>query len=449
MKFYSEILVASVLVSILTIACGPTRTYSPATVPGWEFVRGEFREPPPELSSGDRRNFEKGWSALIEDDLAGAAGELEKLGRRYPESAGVDSALGYFELRLGERRNAEVLFTAALMKQPTLAPAQAGSFLVALADGREEVAFERLRLLKKDHPGHSLVGRYLSGMQLKLAESKLQSARSLRNEGQNKEAAEKYREALRIAPESGGLYAEAAEVELAAGEPEAAVAHVAKALEIEPENVNLHRLQGDALRAMGELEEALEAYGKARFLRPGDGSLAALYERARRELERVTLPPEFSAIASAPRLTREQLAALLFVKLRSVLGSGPSRVNVIATDIGDSWAEVFIRQMVASEILDVFPNHTFQPQDFVRRSELANALAASINALSPDQANDSATTPVIRDVSPENLNYRSVSMCISLGLLPIDDDGRFEPLRLVTGTEAVAAVDALSKRVNP
>jgi hypothetical protein len=40
-------------------------------------------------------------------------------------------------------------------------------------------------------------------------------------------------------------------------------------------------------------------------------------------------------------------------------------------------------------------------------------------------------------------------MCISLGLLPIDDDGRFEPLRLVTGTEAVAAVDALSKRVNP
>ncbi len=449
MKFYNEILVAFVLVSTLAVACGPTRIYSPATVPGWEFVRGEFREPPPDLSSGDRRTFENGWSALIEGDFESAARDLEKLARRYPDSAGVDSALGYFELRLGEWTNAEVYFTAALMKEPTLAPAQAGSFLTALAEGREEVAFERLRLLKQDHPGHSLVGRYLSGMQLKLAESKLQTARSLRSEGRNKEAAEKYREALRIAPESGGLYAEAAEVELIAGEPEAATSHAAKALEFEPESVSLHRLQGDALRAMGELEEALEAYGKARSLRPGDASLAALYERARRELERMTLPPELSAIASAPRLTREQLAALLFVKLRTVLGNGPSSVNVIATDIGDSWAEEFIRQIVAARILDIFPNHTFQPQAFVQRSGLASALAAAIGTLSPGQAHRSATTPVIRDVSPENLNYRSISIAISLRLLPINDDGRFEPLRLVSGAEAMAAVDALSKRVIP
>ncbi len=450
MKHYSEIFVGSVLVSLLAAACGPARTYSPTTVPGWESVRGEFRVPPPDLSPGDRRNFEVGWNALIEDDLERAVRELEKLGRRYPDSSGVDSALGFLALRLGERRNAEVYFTSALMHEPSLASAQAGSFLTALADGREEVAFERLRLLREDHPGHSLVGRYLSTMQLKLAESKLQTARSLRLEGRDKEAAEEYRETLRIAPESGRLYAEAAEVELAAGEFEAAASHAAKALELEPRSVDLYRLRGDALRAMGDLEAAVEAYGKARSLRPEDLSLAALHDEARRELERESLPAQFSDIAFARQLNREQLAALLFVKLRSVLGSSPSRVNVIATDIGDSWAEEFIRQIVAARILPVFPNHTFQPRSSVRRSELASALAAAIYTLSPAQANASTgTTPVIEDVSPENLNYRSISLVISLGLLPIDDEGRFDPLGIVSGAEAIDAVEELSKRVTP
>ena len=87
----------------------------------------------------------------------------------------------------------------------------------------------------------------------------------------------------------------------------------------------------------------LQLASGTRALRPEDPSLAALYDETRRELERASLPAEFSGIASTRQLTREQLAALLFVKLRTVLGNGPSRVNVIATDIGDSWAEEFIR----------------------------------------------------------------------------------------------------------
>jgi tetratricopeptide (TPR) repeat protein len=449
-KHYCKIFVSLVFISVLALGCAPTRTYTPTTVPGWESVRGEFREPPLDLSPGDQRSFEVGWNALIDDDLESAVRELEKLGRRYPDSSGVDSALGYLELRLGERRNAEIYFTSALLKEPSLASAQAGSFLTALADGREEVAFERLRLLREDHPGHSLVGRYLSTLQLKLAESKLQTARSLRREGQNREAAEEYRETLRIAPESGRLYAETAEVEMAAGEFEAAAAHAAKALELEPDSVDLYRLRGDAHRAMGDLEAAVEAYGKARALRPEDLSLAALHDETRRELERESLPVQFSDIASTRQLTREQLAALLFVKLRPVLGNGPSRINVIATDIGDSWAGEFIRQIVAAEILHVFPNHTFQPRASVRKSEMATALAAAIDRLGPAKVNASTgTQPVIEDVSPENLNYRSISLVVSLGLLPIDEGGRFHPLDIVSGAEATDAVEELAERVFP
>jgi tetratricopeptide (TPR) repeat protein len=280
-------------------------------------------------------------------------------------------------------------------------------------------------------------------------ETKLQEARSLKSERRYSEAADVYREALRIAPTVGGLYAEAAEVELLSGDPEKAAEHAEKALELEPASVDLFRLRGDALRAAGDIELAVEAYEKARGLRPEDASLAALVDEVRRELERESLPSEYLAISRTERVTREQLAALLFIRLRSVVENAEKRVPFIATDVADSWAREFIRQVVATEILDVFPNHTFQPQAFVRRGDLAVALTALWDSAPATQNVDSLPEPAIQDVSPENLNYRSLALVVSLDLLPLEDGGRFEPLRFVDGQEAVDAVDALAKRMTP
>jgi tetratricopeptide (TPR) repeat protein len=355
--------------------------------------------------------------------------------------------VGFLKLRLGNRREAESRFAAALKSAPTLSAAQAGWALTALAEGREDEAFDRLLVLEREHPEHSLVRDYLPDLQLKLAESKLQSARSFRREKRYTEAAEEYREALRIAPAVGGLYAEAAEVELLAGEPEQAADHAKKALEFEPENVRLYRLRGDALRAAGALELAFEAYQNARELRPEDPSLTALVEEMRRELEREILPPEYLEISRSERVTREQLAALLFIQFRSVIEDAGEDTQIIATDIADSWAREFIRQVVAAEMLDVFSNHTFQPQAFVRRGDLAVALKAVADAADSNLDVYSHPEPRIRDVSPENLNYRSVALVVALELLPLDEEGRFEPLRFVSGREAVDAVEALARRM--
>jgi tetratricopeptide (TPR) repeat protein len=418
-------------------------------VPAWEFVRNEFPEAPPELPERDRRDFERGWRALMEGNLESAAGELERLERRHRDNPSVKSALGYLELRMGARREAMLHFASALKGAPALSSARAGWVIVALAEGREDVAFERLLMLEEQHPEHTLVRDYLPNLQLKLAESKLQSARSLRQQKRYPEAAEAYREALRIAPAAVGLYVEAAEVELMSGEPEDAAAHAAKALELEPESVSLYRLRGDALRAAGELELAIEAYEKARELRPEDSSLVALVEEMQRMLERESLPTEYLEISRVERITREQLAALLFIRLRSIIENAGASAPIIATDIADSWAREFIRQVVAAGILDVFPNHTFQPQAFVKRGELAVALKAAID-LAPVRQNDELLPePVIRDVSPENLNYRSVALVVSLGLLRTVEGGRFEPLRFVSGREAVDAVEALATRITP
>jgi tetratricopeptide (TPR) repeat protein len=416
-------------------------------VPAWDYVRAEFPEPPPDLPDGDKRTFEQGWRDLVEGDLESAANELERLERRYQGNASVKAAVGFLELRLGNRRTADACFASALESVPTLSAAQVGWVLTAFAEERENEAFERLLLLEKEHPEHALVKNVLPDLQLKLAEAQLQSARSFRRDERYTEAAEAYREALRIAPTVGGLYAEAAEVELLADEPEQAAEHAAKALELEPESVRLYRLQGDALRAVGELELAFEAYNKARELRPEDASLAVLVEEMRRELQREILPPEYLEISRSERVTREQLAALLFIQFRPLIEDAGQDAQIIATDIGNSWAREFIRQVVGAGILDVFPNHTFQPQVFVRRGDLAVALTAVLDSADSNADDYDHPNPPIQDVSTENLNYRSVALVVALDLLPLDEEGRFEPLRFVSGWEAVDAVETLARRI--
>jgi tetratricopeptide (TPR) repeat protein len=445
----SAIIVGTVLAAIYAGGCAPTRSYTPAPVPGWSYAAGQFSTPPASLSPQEQATFEQGWQALIEGNLETAARLLEGLGRDHRDDPSLDAALGYLELRMGNRQTADNRFVVALKKEPKMAAAQVGWFITALAAGDEEAAFHRLRLLSRDHPDNPLVAEYLPTLQLKVAETKLQRARSLRQQKQYREAAEVYRQALEIAPEASGLHIEVAKVELEAGEPRPAAEHAAQAIALEPRNVEAYRLRGDALRAMGDLELALEAYRQAMLRSPEDGSLAGLYQQTKRAFERESLPSQFFSIAESPKLSREQLSALLFVKLRPAFDGAPRRADVIATDIGDSWAHQFIREVVSAGILDVYPNHTFQPRAFVRRAELAVGLASAMNTLAPGETPKESPRVSIADVPPNNLNYRPVALAVFLGLLPTDASGRFNPQRFVSGREGVAAVDSLARRVIP
>jgi len=443
------VLLSSALALIHAYGCGPVRSYTSVPVPGWNYAAGQFPTAPASLSSEDRATFEQGWQALLTGDLETSARLLEGLGRQHRDNPSLDAAIGYLELRMGNRQTAENRFVVALEKEPKMSAAQVGWFLTALAVDHEEAAFERLRLLSRDHPGDPLVTEYMPTLQLKLAETKLQEARSLRHDKKYREAADVYRQALKIAPEASGLAVEVAEVELAAGEPRLAAEHAAQAIALEPRNIEAYRLRGDALREMGDLELALENYRQAMLRSPDDNSLAALYQQTKRAFDRESLPSQYFSIAESPKLSREQLAALLFVKLRPAFGDAPGGASVIATDIGDSWARQFIREVVAAGILQVYPNHTFQPRALVTRGDLAVALSGAVGALAPGAFPTETPQVAIADVFPSNLNYGPVALAISLGFLSLDSSGRFNPQQFVAGAEGLAAADSLARRAIP
>ena len=156
------------------------------------------------------------------------------------------------------------------------------------------------------------------------------------------------------------------------------------------------------------------------------------------------MPEEYRRIATSTRLSRADLAALVDVKVTALRRVG-EREPKVAIDISGSWARDHIADVLALDIMDVYPNHTFQPGAMVRRSDVARALGRVLDLLRWPRAHAPAPT----DMSPSNLYYDRVERVLAAGLMDLQPTGAFEPWRPVTGPEAIDSIEALVRLVGP
>jgi tetratricopeptide (TPR) repeat protein len=414
------------------------------TVPDWDVVSRVGLEAPESFTKGQREAFDRGWAAVRDGRLDAAWSDFEPLGRRDGDRPEVATALGYLELRLGNEAEADRSFQKALRAETSYGPALSGAFLVALGQGDEERALDRLTRLERSFPQHELVERHATTLRVNVAESRLEAARGLMTAHRFDEAAGAYLRALEVAPEAGALYLEAAEAELEAGYADRARLHSLRASELEPGSADAQEMLGEASYAAADYQGAAEAFRKALSLRPGDPDLRARLDAVSAELREKTLPAEYAEIPETKRLTREQLAALLCVELRTAFDSIAPSSSVIATDIADSWAVEYVRRAVGTGVLEVYPNHTFQPKAFVSRMDLARALARAFQILAPDAygpaLESSRSHDGFSDIDRGNPGYDAAAMSVTLELIERGEGGEFEPQRLVSGEEAAAAV---------
>ena len=432
--------------------CAAKKSLVSEPVPSWDFVEIKTLSPSSDLSENDRRAFKEGWGALVIGNLSKSSEILRSLSRRNPGEAEINTALGFLELRLGNRLQAENYFHKALRQMPELVAAQSGYFLNALANGDDGAALERLDVLRQYNPGSELVGRYWMTMSLELVELRLREARQFVATAQYAEALQAYSGALKAAPETGGLYLETAEAALKAGEANIAISYAQRATELEPTNASSYVVLGEAHIAVERLEAAIASYREALRLRPEDEMVRGRLQELQIEYERVYLPVEYARISKVEQLTREQLAALLAVELSALFQHKPVLGSVIATDINDSWARGFILQLLSTDILEVLPNHTFQPKALVRRVDLATALSAALASIDPmgfDSVRQRARVKTIfSDLLRENIYYDAAAIVVRLGLITPGDKGKFEPQRFVSGQEGTSAVEALAAYIS-
>src|SRR5262249_13248916 len=158
------------------------------------------------------------------------------------------------------------------------------------------------------------------------------------------------------------------------------------------------------------------------------------------------LPEEYRAIDQAPQVTRADLAALIGVRLAPVLQSMASRGGVLLTDVRNNWAEEWIMVVARAGVMDPNPNHAFQPRAIVRRTDLAQVVSRLLPRIAPPAEVRAWQNARVRfsDLASTHLAYPAASLAVSSGVLTAPD-GIFQPVRVVTGAEAIEAIDRLER----
>jgi tetratricopeptide (TPR) repeat protein len=439
----------AVLLGLAVIsACAPKIVPAPVvTAPKYP----DFIQPavPPSLAGSPAADAaSRGWAFLQAGDLRTAEREFSSALRTTAAFYPAETSLGYLELARKDAKAALVHFDRALemsaRKDDVPALVGRGQALIALNRDAEAVAaFESA--IAAD-PSQTELARRVEVLKFRTAEQGLARARDAARGGRLDEAAQAYAAAIASSPDSAFLYRELAAVERQKGNPDAALEHFRKAAELDPGDAKTLAQIGELLEARGDLEAAVKAYGDSIAIEP-NAAVAKRLEDARAKTALARLPAEYRAIDQAPQITRADLAALIGIRLASLLPPAGRTDGALITDVRNHWAATWILAVARAGIMEPFANHAFQPKTVVRRTDLAQAVArvlARIATQNPARAKawESARLK-FSDLAVSHLAYPAASVAVASGVMKAGPDNSFQPSRAVTGAEAIDAIAAL------
>lgn len=408
---------------------------APPLPEGEEYVYPAPR--PGELEASDAAALQLAWREVQSGDTAGAVKRYDKLLARHPASQAARTGLGYARLRSGQLGPAADAFAATLEADPQDVAALVGMGSVAVRRGELEPAVQLFRRAAAVAPDDAAVRKRLAALKLQVTDRRMAEAEAALERGDGAAAARAYTAALEAAPELTGVRLALARV-LAGGDDRAGAVAVLEA-DLSGERQVLLEL-GRLLYEEQEYARSLEVYTRVLAHGPGDVEASAGQRRAREGLEALSMPPEYRAIPDAARVTRADLAALLAVRVPALRRAGGGQPRV-AVDIQASWARDQVTRVLALGIMDVYPNHTFQPHAIVRRVDLARAAARILDIVRWP----AAVGPSPSDMSRAHLDFGVVERALSAGLMGLTPAGAFEPWRPVSGRDTIEVVDALAR----
>lgn len=433
-------LAAGAAVAALALASAGCAKRVAAPVPEGEdyvFAAGA----PAEVSPAESKALRDAWVDVLSGDTASALRRYEKLLRRRPGLAPAETGRAYAWLRAGRLEEAAAGFAAVLERRPDDLAPLVGAGSAAFRQGDLDGALALYRRAQARAPGDALVRRRAAAIKLQATERRMGRAQAALASGDPEGAAREYGAALETAPEVADVRLALAELLVGQGDLGEAVAVLAR----DPSGdrqVALRR--GTLLAQQQDFAGALAVYRGLVARDPGDEA-ARRGERAALEgLEMMSMPEEYRRIPDAPRVTRAELAALLAVRVGALRRVGPGEPRV-AVDLGGSWAREHVARVVALGVMDLYPNHTFQPGTVVRRVELARAAARALDRLGIPRA----AAPAPADMSRSHLDFEAVERVLGAGLMGLTGSSGFEPWRPVSGREAIEVVDGVERLASP
>jgi tetratricopeptide (TPR) repeat protein len=389
---------------------------------------------------------DRGWRFLQAGDPDNAERELTAALRAAPSFYPAETALGYVELARKRAKSALPHFDAVLAKQPAYVSALVGKGEALVALGRDRDALPAYEAALAADPSLTDLERRLEVLRFRSAEQTLAAAREAARAGRTDDAERIYETAIAGSPDSPFLYRELAAVERRQGKDEAALEHLRRAVALDPSDAKSLEQIGEILDARGDLDAAEKAFSDSLAIEP-NADVERRLDLVRERAELARLPAEYRAIDQAPQITRADLAALVGVRLGPMLQQRAPHDAVLITDVRGSWAATWIMAVARAGVMEPFANHAFQPRTVVRRTDLAQAVArllARVAAQNPAKAKawESARLK-FSDLSPGHLAYPAASVAVAAGVMKTADGNAFQPSKIVTGAEAIDAIDRI------
>jgi tetratricopeptide (TPR) repeat protein len=439
-------------VLFFSVVAGCARTVPPpVVVPGSERFP-DYPKPdlPPDLARLARpaQQHERAWLQLQSGDPRAAERTLAELLRQTPSFYPSQAALGFVRLSQGQPAVALQQFDQALAARGTYVPALVGRGEALVQLAREGEAFETYQAVLERVPDQPVALRRVEVLRFRAVQSDVAAAQAALAANRLDQAREHYGRAVKASPESAFLHRDLADVERQIGNGDRARELVDRALTLDPQDARAHALRGELLEAAGESEAAMAAYRRALELDPALPEVAERITAIETGLAEAALPAEFRAIGSNPRVTRGETAALLAHRMPDVL-QGAARGTVLITDSRRHWAQQAILLAARAGAMEVYPNHTFQPGTGMSRGEFAavvNRVLNLIAARSPQAASSWRDARLaFSDVRTGHTLYLPISRVVASGIMQPVEGQTFGMSRPMSGADAVAAIDRLSR----
>jgi tetratricopeptide (TPR) repeat protein len=248
-----------------------------------------------------------------------------------------------------------------------------------------------------------------------------------------------------------------------------------KVLKMEPNNEKALFYTGEANKEAYEFQAAADAYSKVIALKGEYAKDANDQWELVQKIQRAAPGTKIGAkIALIPEIDRADLAVLFMeeLKLSELLAkkqkktydtsfkppTDPTAVQTQttefmapATDIAGHWAKNWIDEIIASGVIDVYPDHTFKPDELINRAAYAGFIQNILVAVTGDEsiATKYIGTPSrFPDVNPSHFAYNAICLSVDRGIMKANTmDGAFNMKANVSGADALLIIRELQNNL--
>lgn len=198
-----------------------------------------------------------------------------------------------------------------------------------------------------------------------------------------------------------------------------------------PDDPSLSTRRAQLELEVGDPRVAVELLDRLTRRTPGDAALAELYSQAKFHFRLRVLPEPVRESAERPRLTRADLATLLFWLIPEVR-SGRRGAGRIASDVLDDPRREEIVRVVNLGLMGIDETtHRFEPQRFASRGE---ALVALTRLLAPHAAERPCLAAALGSATAVG---RDLACQVAVGCLLVDGPEACDGATALSGSEAL------------